>query len=327
MSDISNITSLDDVLVLAVRKSFWNSEECRIFPRRVYARILYGRSQNPLNTFILFLQGITSILRHRPKLIVFGSQNVIPWFIGLKRIGLLRGTRMIATNQFAFSDQAARHLDRIIVYSRSEIALHDPSLRGRYVFMPLPADGQFDGCMSSEPKPYIFSGGGERRDYPSLIQAMKGIDTRLVLVTWSREYLGVADPLPQNCDPRWRMPLPEFLKLMAGALFVVVPLQSGQGPHGHTTIVQAQRLGKAVITTQDSSVEDYVKDGQEGLLVASGDAESYRRAIIRLLENPELRISMEQNALSRTPDLTYLAFARRLATLCENVLADRSIHV
>ena len=320
MSDLSPSGRLDDVLVLTVCKSFWNSEECRVFPRRIYARILYGRSQNLLNTLVLFLQGWLSIIRHQPKLILFGSQNVIPWFIALKRLGLLRGIRMIAINQFAFNDRAARHLDRIIVYSRSEIATHDPSIRDRYVFIPLPADGQFNGCASSEPTPYIFAGGGERRDYPSLIQAIRGLDVRLVVVTWARENLGVADPLPQNCDPRWRMPLPDFLNLMAGALFVVVPLQSGQGPHGHTTIVQAQRLGKAVITTLNSSVEDYVTEGKEGLLVPDGNVDAYRLAILHLVENPGLRKTMEQNALLRTPDLIYSTFADRLASLCRDVL-------
>jgi len=45
---------------------------------------------------------------------------------------------------------------------------------------------------------------------------------------------------------------------MAGAKFVVAPLQEGIDPHGHTTIVQALRLGKTLISTRNASIDDDV---------------------------------------------------------------------
>ena len=116
------------------------------------------------------------------------------------------------------------------------------------------------------------------------------------------------------------MPLPDFLAEMAGGLFVVVPLRRGVYSHGQTTVVQALRLGKAVVTTRDASIEDYVSDGREGLLVDPGDVQGYRAAIARLLEDEELRRACARAALARGAESTYAAFARRLTALCSELV-------
>ena len=144
---------------------------------------------------------------------------------------------------------------------------------------------------------------------------------RLKIVTFSPKTLGYTGELPENCEVRWRMPLQEFLELISGSLFVVVPLQEKGLGHGHTTIVQALRLGKAVVTTKDVGVDDYVTDGQEGILVSPGDVAGYRQTIIRLLTEPEVRVALEQHARAKAQDLTYEAFARRLVALGQDLLA------
>lgn len=116
------------------------------------------------------------------------------------------------------------------------------------------------------------------------------------------------------------MPNPQFLEMMAQAEFVVVPLKPGAFPHGHTTVVEALRLGKPVISTQSASVEDYVIDGQTGLLVQAGQASGYRQAIQLWLEHPELRQAAARQAQEFAENLTYRAFAGRLAALCQEVL-------
>ena len=116
------------------------------------------------------------------------------------------------------------------------------------------------------------------------------------------------------------MPLAEFLSLIAGAAVVVVPLLESDVPHGHTTVAQALSLGKAVVTTRGASVEDYVRDGVEGLLVDPGDAGGYRDAVLRLLSDDALRASCEAAARTRAPEFTYDAFGRSLETLCHELL-------
>jgi len=320
----TNHDRLKDILVLSVKKSFWASKACSVFPNRIYTHIFYGYSQNLVNSFFVALRGLIYIILHRPKLILFGSTHkIVPLFLELKRVGLLSSVKLIATNQEAFSDRQAQYLEKIIIYSRSQINLHNPSLRDKYEFMPLPADGEFDRYQALEPvetENYIFTGGGEERDFRSLIEAVKGLDIRLKIVTFSEETLGYSGQLPENCDLYYTMPLDNFMAMMAKSLFVVVPLQPGARPHGHTTVVQALRLGKAVITTKEASVEDYVSEGGSGLLVASGDVEGYRRAIMRLMTDHALRHTCEQQARQIAQELTYTAFAKRIVALCKAVL-------
>jgi glycosyltransferase involved in cell wall biosynthesis len=101
---------------------------------------------------------------------------------------------------------------------------------------------------------------------------------------------------------------------------VVAPLVEGLHPHGHTSLVQAQRLGKAVITTRGASVDDYVTHGREGLLVSPGDVAGYRQAILKMSQDHELRAACEQHAMAKAPELTYTAFAKRLTQLCLELL-------
>lgn len=320
IADGANI--LNDTVVVTVRKSFWASRECGIFPNRIYTKIFFGYSQNLVNSLYVFLRGLLYCLVRRPRLVFFGSATrIVPWFARLKKWGLLREVKLIATGQLCLSDRLARYCDRIIIHWRSEMNGHDPALHEKYVFMPIPADGDFEQARSASSKQYIFSGGGAGRDFTSLIEAVRGLNVELKIVTFSPEKLGYSGKLPENCSVYWRMPLESFLGLMGEALFVVVPLVKGQWSHGHTTVAQALCLGKAVITTRDASVEDYIADGEEGLLVPPGDVAACRAAVMKLLEDHKLRGACEDKARIRAQDLTYARFAQRITALCEEVLS------
>jgi glycosyltransferase involved in cell wall biosynthesis len=317
-----NYQILNEILVLTVRKSFWASSECKVFPNRVYTTQFYGYSQNRVNSLFVALKGLMYVARYRPRLILFGSApRIVPWFTRLKQAGWLRNVKLLATNQIYFNDTQAQYLDRIIVYSRCEIDRHDPMVRHKYVYMPLPADGAFDAFSDVQPENYIFSGGGHYRDFKTLIEAVSSLGIPLKIVTFSPKTLNYSGPLPDNCEVHWTMPLQKFLKMAAHAQFVVVPLQEGTGARGHTLIVQALSLGKAIITTCNAGIDDYVTDGQEGFVVPAGDIEVYRQSILKLWQAPARRRSCEQRARIKAQDLTYEVFARRLVALCHQVLA------
>jgi glycosyltransferase involved in cell wall biosynthesis len=314
---------LDNVLVITVRKSFWASREAERFPNRIYTRILYGRSGNLTNSLLVFAHGMLAYARLRPRVIFVGSAHrIVPWLIAMRRLGLLRKTKLLVTNHIDFDDQQARHVDRIIVYSRGQIGLHDPALRDRYVFMPLPADGDFAAVERPDrTDAFVFSGGGGLRDFPALIEAVRGLDdVRLEIVTFSPQLLESDGSLPPNCEVQGRLPLPRFLGMAAAARFVAVPLKPGPAPHGQTTVVQAIRLGKALVATRDASLEDYVEDGKNGLLVDAGDVDGYRDAVRRMWNDDELRASCEREAAARAGELTYEAFAARIVALCEELV-------
>jgi hypothetical protein len=285
----------------------------------VYAPIVWGHSTNYLNTLVLAAKVVFELIRRRPRLVFFGSApRLVPFLLVLRRFRLVR-SGIIATTHAYFGRRLGRYADRVIVYSHQEGEGWDNSL-----FLPIPADGDFGAVTPySGDVPYVFSGGGTLRDFRSLIAAVAEIDIRLNLVTFSPETLDAGNDLPGNCQVLWRMPLERFLSMMAGSLFVAVPLRPGAITGGHTTIAQALCLGKAVVTTRGVGVEDYVSDGREGLLVDAGDVAGYRTAIQTLIDDEALRRSCERHARARAAELTYASFARRIESLCAEVLDER----
>jgi len=286
------------VLVLTARKSFWASHESEIFPHRVFTPSVRGHSTSVVNTTLLALKALWAIARHRPRLLLFGSAHrLVPVFLLLRRYGLLRRTGIVATNQVFFGPRLGRHADRVIVYSRRET-----EHRENYVYLPIPADGEFASVVPrSEPIPYVFTGGWTLRDFGTLFAAVDGTGIPLTVVTHSPKTLGVESEPPAEARIHWNMPLVDFLSHLAGALFVVVPLKATDAPHGHTTIAQALSLGKAVVTTRGAGVADYVRHEVEGILVDPGDVDGYRAALIQLAQDDALRARYEERAFERLP--------------------------
>lgn len=307
----------DDVLVVTVRKSFWASPEAEAFPRRIYTRVFYGHSTALLNSLVVFLRALAAIARRRPRVVLLGSvERTLPWFVCARRYGLLRGARLVVTNQLHLSDEQLAQVDLNLVYSQAWLERQREAVRARSAFVPLPADGDFAAAASvSSDGGYVFAGGGAGRDFTSLIEALRGSDVQLRIVTFSRATLGWNAELPSNVTVEWRMPVQSFLERIAAARLVVVPLRDPESDFGQTTVVQALALGKAIVATRSPGVVDYVADADNGILVDAGDVAGYRDAILRLARDDELRAAYELRARERAGELTYAAFARRLREL------------
>ena len=308
---------LGRVLVLTTRKSFWASRESEVFPHRVFTPSVAGHSTSVVNTLLLAAKAAVALIRYRPKLVLFGSAHrLVPGFLLLRRYGLLRRTKLVATNHVFFGPRLGRYADRVIVYSRQEA-----DARENCVYVPIPADGDFAAVEPhTAPAPYVFSGGWTMRDFASLFAAVEGTGIPLTVVTHSHTTLGFDGELPAESQVLWNMPLQRFLSYVAGSLFVVVPLKPATAAHGHTTIAQALCLGKAVVTTRGAGVADYVRDGVEGLLVDPGDVAGYRAAILQLHRDEGLRHACEAAARSRAPEFSYASFSRAITDLCVETL-------
>jgi glycosyltransferase involved in cell wall biosynthesis len=317
---------LDGVLVVTVRKSFWASPEAEVFPHRIYAKVFYGHSSDLGNAVVVALRGLLAALVRRRKVILLGSvERTVPWFIAARRFGLLRGAKLVVTNQLHLSDAQLEQVARVVLYARPVIAAARPALRERAVFAHLPADGDFQAARRDAIEHgAVFTGGGADRDFGSVIEAVRGTGIALEIVTFSAATLGYEGELPEECSVHWRMPLPDFLRRMAGARLVVVPLRDPGSPHGQTTVVQALALGKAVVATRSPSVVDYVEDGREGLLVGAGDVEGLRAAILRLAGDDALRAACERAAADKAADLTYGRLQHALLAVCDDLMSHTS---
>jgi glycosyltransferase involved in cell wall biosynthesis len=310
------LSALDDVLVVTVRKSFWASPEARAWPRRLYPRVLYGHSTNLLNSLPVFVRALVSIWLRPPRLVLLGSvERTVPWFVRARRLGLLRGAKLVVTNQLHLSPAQLDQVDRVIVHARSQAE----ALGDKGAFLPLPADGDFAAARAvAREDGSVFTGGGADRDFAALVEAARGEETRLEIVAFAPGAVG--GDLPSNVRVRGPLRPHEFLERMASAAVVAVAVREPRSPHGQTTLVQALALGKPVVATRSAGLVDYVEDGREGLLVEAGDVDGYRSAIRRLLDDPAFREACGRRAVERARQSSYDAFAAGLGALCEELL-------
>jgi glycosyltransferase involved in cell wall biosynthesis len=145
----------------------------------------------------------------------------------------------------------------------------------------------------------ICSAGLEWRDYPTLIEAVKGLDVEVRLAAaspWSKHRNETADrTLPPNVSAR-RYEYGELRQLYAASRFVVVPLYENDFQAGITTILEGMAMGKAIVTSRTTGQVDTIRDGGNGLYTPPGDVAALRHAIVRLLDDPGLAAQLGAQA-------------------------------
>lgn len=107
------------------------------------------------------------------------------------------------------------------------------------------------------------------------------------------------------------------------AAVVVVPsktLPTGQTEMLGVVAIEAQAFGTPVVASRTGGLPEVVRDGETGLLVPEKDPEALARAILRLLENAELRKAMGQKARAHyLRHFSTESIARRLSELYRRV--------
>ncbi len=95
-------------------------------------------------------------------------------------------------------------------------------------------------------------------------------------------------------------PIPKKLlfPVIQHAVAVLIPSRADNHPNA---CLEAQALGKIVIGTRDSSLDEMVSDGVTGFLAENGHSQSLREAIERVLNmSEEQRLEMEAAVLAHT---------------------------
>jgi len=201
---------------------------------------------------------------------------------------------------------AQRGIDRIIVWGGLQkdllVELFGVS-ESRLVETCYFVDQQFFHPIDV-PTDSICAVGNSKRDYATLIRAMRGLPITCNIVTnarpkldstsdWSvtSQALSREPELPDNVVVRSASPL-ELRACYARAKFVVAPLFPNLRDHGITTIAEAMAMGKAIIASRIRGLPDFVEDGVTGLLVPPGDPAALRQAVEYLWAHPEAAARM-----------------------------------
>ncbi len=117
--------------------------------------------------------------------------------------------------------------------------------------------------------------------------------------------------IPANVKVHVNLSFEASQKILLHSRFMVLPLMNSEVPCGHVTIVAAMHLGKAMIVTASSGVADYVRDGENALMVPPARSDKLVSAAKRLWEDRALCDRLGNNGR---------LFASRLCT--EEGIAD-----
>lgn len=258
-------------------------------------------------------------LRHQYNVIFTDGEQVgLPLAFFLKYLGgkkrpqhlmivhiLSVGKKMILIDRLGLQS----HIDIFFVYATRQQAFirerwHLPA--ERVIFTPFMVDSNFFHSSKVDEsdllpmlrevkKPIISSVGLEFRDYPTLIEAVRDLDVRVVLAAaspWSkREDTTKDQPIPENIIVR-RFSQYELRQVYHESDFVVMPLYNVEFQAGVTAILEAMSMEKALVCTRTLGQTDVVIDQETGIYVSPSDPQAMRDAIQRLLENPEVAHEM-----------------------------------
>jgi glycosyltransferase involved in cell wall biosynthesis len=189
-----------------------------------------------------------------------------------------------------------RRIDRMLVYAelQRQVAVDTLGYRPEQVVLTsFMVDAEFwrpeHVEAATRHRPMICAVGQELRDYPTLAEAVRGVDVDVMIAAaspWSKRADSSAGlDLPANVEAHG-FNLFDLRQLYADASFVVVPLQETDFQAGITSILEAMSMGKAVICTRTTGQVDTIVDRENGLYVPPGDAAVLRAAIEELLADP-----------------------------------------
>jgi glycosyltransferase involved in cell wall biosynthesis len=150
----------------------------------------------------------------------------------------------------------------------------------------------------------ILSAGAEMRDYPTLLDALRGTELQCHVAAdhvrvdragfARRTPIEKFAPLAGPNVTIGRRPATELRELYARSRFVVVPLHASDTDNGVTVILEAMAMGKPVICSRTRGQVDVIEHGVTGLLVPVGDSYAMREAMLELWNNPERAREMGQ---------------------------------
>jgi glycosyltransferase involved in cell wall biosynthesis len=179
--------------------------------------------------------------------------------------------------------------------------------------------------------------GAEMRDYPTLIEALRGTELRCHIATdhvrIPRRFRLVKDrrvpvdaiSVPSDAKVTMgRKTLPELRDLYARSRFVVVPLVPSDSDNGVTVLLEAMAMGKPVICSRTRGQVDIIQDGVTGIYVPVGDPAALRAAMLALWNDPIQARAMGARARSYVEEHhTLEQFASRVRAASEASLEGR----
>jgi glycosyltransferase involved in cell wall biosynthesis len=178
-------------------------------------------------------------------------------------------------------------VDRLIVWAPAVIDRYERCLglpRERMVAVHFHHTVRGYATDGIKPGDYVFSGGNSLRDYPTLLEAVRGLPIPVRVATSWRPPAGTDVPANVTLGPTSAA---EFRTLLAGARVVVLPLRTDRlRTGGQQSYLNAMALGRPVVVTDPFDAPYYIEDRRTGRIVPPADPAALRAALEGLLDDP-----------------------------------------
>ncbi|MDX1931132.1 MAG: glycosyltransferase family 4 protein [Capsulimonadales bacterium] len=180
-------------------------------------------------------------------------------------------------------------IDRFLCAASAECDHYSSLLRlprTRFAFEPLAWLPNEEPVF--EHRGFALALGRSNRDYSLLLKAVEGTGIPLTIVSGNDRFIRNR-PLPNGVTVRCNTGHEETASLVADAMFHIIPLVAQSYSSGTTVLLRAMARGKAVILTDTTGSRDYVRSGENGILVPPGDVDALRQEMVRLATDTDLR--------------------------------------
>lgn len=196
----------------------------------------------------------------------------------------------------------------------------------------VPASREFPGLARENPPRVVYAG----QLYPwkgvdVLVEALADVpEARLVVLGGLRgepDFLRVqglvaARGLEERVLLRGTLPQVEVAEELARAAVVAVPFLKTGMTERHTSPLkafEAMAAGRPIVASDLPSSREFLRDGENALLVPPGDAGALAGALRRLLGQPALAETLARGAYAEAPRFSWDARAQKLAELLREV--------
>jgi glycosyltransferase involved in cell wall biosynthesis len=192
-----------------------------------------------------------------------------------------------------------QNIDCFVVHTRRECELYSQWLglpKERFEFLPYQVSEIPILYPENTTQPFVAAIGSAHRDFSTLLTAIAQLNLSTVIASGPRALAGL--DLPACVQAPLGIGKADCLRLAQEACINVVPLLPNKRvtAAGQVTLVEAMRMGRAVIASRCNGMEDYIIHGETGWLVEPRSVEDLVNALELLWNDPGLRNRLGQNA-------------------------------
>lgn len=272
--------------------------------------------------------------------IVFGSSLI--YLLVLQKV-FKRKTRFVLLNislfrtvvankyrrlRFAFLTALLKELSVIVCLADTQKELIEkelPFLKGKVHVVPLGVDTIYHKPVYKGRKNYILSAGRDNgRDYKTVIETARSMPGRVFHIVCSKRNLVGISNIPKNVKIFFDLPPNELYKKYREARVLLMVThddqhQDGSDCSGQTVLLEAMASGVPVVVSRKKYITEYIKEGEEALLVDFYNKEEVAEKI-KTLDNDMLRDSLSKNARARVErDFSTTRMAENLASVFNEI--------